>query len=203
MKQRSLIYMDDNPAPPVVVAETYQKYFVSPSCDTSTETRYLHRLSDDSATNLRYRIAEKTDIGTFSSEKANLSVDNGLQLPSNLEMEFKRSEDILKMHVDCEDEESPLYQREVLSRSIAFVKNHARWLAKECRQEMDTPEILPGPDGSIDVHWRQSSYELLVNIPTDMHNRATYYGDNYRSSVIKGTFDPTTINKGFLQLWTK
>ena len=61
-----------------------------------------------------------------------------------------------------------------------------------------TPRIASGPDASIDLHWKQKEWELLVNIPKDDSQMAVFYGDDYGSSKIKGSFDPETINLGIV-----
>jgi hypothetical protein len=38
--------------------------------------------------------------------------------------------------------------------------------------------ILPGPYGSIDLHWRTPKRELLINVPDDAEGPASYYGDD-------------------------
>ena len=39
---------------------------------------------------------------------------------------------------------------------------------------INIPNILPGPDDSIDIHWKTDEYEMLVNIDGYEVN---YYGD--------------------------
>ena len=61
---------------------------------------------------------------------------------------------------------------------------------------LPVPRIGPGPEGSIDLHWKQPSWELLVNIPADANEMATFYGDNYGVQKIRGTLDPQKFNLG-------
>jgi len=56
------------------------------------------------------------------------------------------------------------------------------------------PAILPGPDGSIDLHWKTEKYELLINIPGDLNAPASFYGDNYSTLKLEGTFDLKQLN---------
>ena len=50
------------------------------------------------------------------------------------------------------------------------------------------PQINPGPDGSIDLFWDQPTLELLVNIPANSTQEASFYGEDRRSHI-KGSFD--------------
>ena len=67
---------------------------------------------------------------------------------------------------------------------------------------MEVPSIMPGPGGSIDVHWKNKSFELLINFPPAPGAPATFYGDDYGTIVIKGQLDPMSKNPGML-LWLK
>ncbi|MBI4661430.1 MAG: hypothetical protein HY735_21620 [Verrucomicrobia bacterium] len=66
------------------------------------------------------------------------------------------------------------------------------------RASIPPPKILPGPDGSIDVHWKTKTCELLVNVPAGSNQRADFYGDDYGSLRIKGTIDPENPSSGLL-----
>jgi hypothetical protein len=65
---------------------------------------------------------------------------------------------------------------------------------------LDPPDIAPGPDGSIDLHWDYPAYEMLINIPRDESSMAGFYGDDRGRISIKGKFDPSQVNEGLL-LW--
>ena len=68
------------------------------------------------------------------------------------------------------------------------------------RVSVEAPRILPGPDGSIDIHWRINGHELLVNFPADENAQATYYGDNKIGGIIKGTLNSSARNE-WLMMW--
>jgi len=65
--------------------------------------------------------------------------------------------------------------------------------------KIGAPEILPGPDGSIDIHWNYPGYELLLNVPPDSDQPITYYGDDRKGNSLKGVL-ASADNGGFL-LW--
>ncbi|MFO8073060.1 MAG: hypothetical protein R6V85_14410 [Polyangia bacterium] len=122
-------------------------------------------------------------------------------LSESLTRELERARRISNLPEDWDGEGARPIDGDVLERALSFVRNHARWFFAEYGEQLDTPSIEPGPDGSIDVHWENESYELLVSIPADPTSPSTYYGDNYSDAVVKGSFDSTKINRGFLLLW--
>ena len=97
-----------------------------------------------------------------------------------------------------EDEGKAAYSEETWARAVEFVRRNAKWLWVDMGFVADLPEILPGPDGSIDLHWDYPTYEMLINIPTDPQAEAGFYGDDRGNISIKGKFDPNTFNHGLL-----
>ncbi|MCH8967458.1 MAG: hypothetical protein IID43_07240 [Planctomycetes bacterium] len=124
------------------------------------------------------------------------------QLFSHIRNEIERSREILELKDDFDDEGSPGYSEQVWKRAVEFLANHARWLWETYERVINAPSILPGPDGSIDIHWDDPSYEILINFPADPHAMAGFYGDDRGEISIKGKFDPSTFNHGLL-LWLK
>jgi hypothetical protein len=43
--------------------------------------------------------------------------------------------------------------------------------------------------GSIDLHWKNDRFELLINVPRDPDSPMAYYGDDYGVDSVKGTFE--------------
>ena len=107
---------------------------------------------------------------------------------------------ILELEDDWDGEGSSAYSVITWQRAVDFVSRYAERLREMLGIVMDAPEIMPGPNGSIDVDWETEAYELLVNIPSDATQHASFYGDDYGSMVIKGTFNPDAFNRGLL-LW--
>ncbi len=117
--------------------------------------------------------------------------------------EIEASREILTLREDPEDPSSAAYTEQVWTRAVQFLAKNAKWLWDACGKRMDAPAIVPGPNGSIDIHWDYPSYELLINIPVDAQTMAGFYGDDRGSVSIKGKFDPRTFNHGFLLWLTK
>jgi hypothetical protein len=92
---------------------------------------------------------------------------------------------------------------ETWRRAATFLVRQARWAWDSYQRVIDTPDITPGPDGSIDLHWDRPSYEMLINIPVGPKTKAGFYGDDRGGTLVKGTLDPTQVSKGLLDWLTK
>jgi hypothetical protein len=115
-----------------------------------------------------------------------------------LKAEIERARTILELAHDWDGEGSASYSRGTLDRAVAFLTTHSAKGHDLCSSYPPAPRIGPGPDGSIDLHWKQRSWELLVNIPADDTQMAVFYGDDYGTLKIKGSFDPKTVNLGIV-----
>ena len=107
---------------------------------------------------------------------------------------------ILNLKDDWDGEGSEGYSEAVWARAMDFLVNHAYWLWEHQHFILDAPRISPGPIGSIDLHWKNKNYELLLNIPRDSGKPASFYGDDFGAMSIKGTLDTSHYNRGVL-LW--
>lgn len=74
-------------------------------------------------------------------------------------------------------------------RAAAFLARRARWAWDSRRRVTDTPDITPGPDGGIDLHWDRPGYEMLISVPADPEAEVSFYGDGCGVSPVKGTLD--------------
>lgn len=92
------------------------------------------------------------------------------------------------------------YSEATWERAVNFVRKNAEWLLNSFGCVIDAPQILPGPDGSIDIHWDRPTFEMLINIPADSRAQAGFYGDDRGEIAIKGSVDPSRFNHGLL-LW--
>lgn len=79
----------------------------------------------------------------------------------------------------------------LLSSAARYWRDHRRWVA--------SPRITPGPDGSIDIHWKTPKRELLINIPANPEEPAAYYGDDKEDgteNAVRGKkLDTSTYNE--------
>lgn len=117
-----------------------------------------------------------------------------------LRAEIERARGILELPEDWDGEGSPSYLAATFDRAVGFLKTHSEYLMTNFDLEIPVPRIGAGPDGSIDLHWKRTSWELLVNIPADSSKMASFYGDNYGVQQIKGSVDSEICNLG-LAAW--
>ncbi len=118
---------------------------------------------------------------------------------SPLDQIIEASRAILELELD-EDEPQAPYAEETWTRAVEFLRRNAKWVWDTFSRVVDLPEILPGPDGSIDLHWDYPGYEILINIPVDPNAKAGFYGDDRGQMCIRTKFDLNTFNHGLL-LW--
>ena len=115
--------------------------------------------------------------------------------------EIVHSRRILDWPDDFDDEGSLGYDKTVWLRAVDFVVANALRLWEDRRVVLPTPSIDPGPNGSIDLHWRPPRRELLLNIPVAEDAAVRFYGDDGASGhVVKGSLDPADDNT-WLMLW--
>ena len=107
---------------------------------------------------------------------------------SDLLSEIDRSREILSWEEDWDDEGSPRFQEATWEKATEFLERHARLLLKKYGLLMPTPRILPGPGGSIDLHWETERRELLINVRPDS-NLAGFYGEATGTNSLKGKAD--------------
>lgn len=142
------------------------------------------------------RIPEKRRCGVASMHEYGIELlrrdtkDGLWALPQLglLEREIESSRYLLSLQ-DDDLEEGVTFSEATWSRATGFVRRFAKALFLSSGKILDPPRILPGPKGSIDIHWESDSYELLINIPPALHQPASFYGDNKGTRTIKGTFD--------------
>jgi hypothetical protein len=117
-----------------------------------------------------------------------------------LDAEFNRATGLLELGHDWDGEGSSGYSTITLNRSIQFLKHHATYLWQTLGVDCPVPKMGPGPNGTIDIHWKEHNWELLVNIPET--GVAAFYGDDYGKQKIKGSLEPEKFNSGIAE-WLK
>jgi hypothetical protein len=108
---------------------------------------------------------------------------------------------MLQLEDDWDGEGSPRYDEATWTRAVAFLIGNASLLLRQQGVVMTAPEILPGPNGSVDLLWRVPGRELLVNVPTDPARPARYYGDDRTGRYpVRGELDLAVPNQ-WLPMW--
>ena len=129
-----------------------------------------------------------------------LKEGNKITLPQELVSVFdaiEKSRYILKLEDNWDDEGSPKYDFDTWKRSVLFVANYSKLIYERFSKVILAPQIYHSIKGSIDLLWKNSNYQLLINIPSG-NKPAKFYGDNYDLDNIEGTFDPSTYKLGLI-----
>ena len=139
-----------------------------------------------------------TTIQTVAPLATEIKIPN--QAIEHIVNALARSRKILSLPYDWDEAGSAGYAEVTWERAKDFLLNNAKqlWLKNQIR--IDTPKILPGPDGSIDILWKTAQRELLVNIPEQQNESANYYGDDKNSQIVKGSLDTSADNR-WLLMW--
>jgi hypothetical protein len=96
---------------------------------------------------------------------------------------------ILQLKENWDNEGSKGYKEDTINRASLFLRKLAESVYINLEKGIDLPKIRPGPQGSVDLYWKEDKYELLVNISEDPNEPADVYGDNYGGLILKGTFE--------------
>ncbi len=51
------------------------------------------------------------------------------------------------------------------------------------------PNILPAPDGSIDLNWDSENINLLINVPADPSQVVSFYGEDHNKKELEGSIE--------------
>lgn len=113
---------------------------------------------------------------------------------NNLEKEIEYSKYILNLKDNWDDEGSIEYKQRTWEKSIKFIREYFYEIKIQFNITVDIPKIYPGPNGSIDIFWKNKNYELLINV-NDNNDIASYYGDDKSENTFKGTLNLS--NKDF------
>jgi hypothetical protein len=127
----------------------------------------------------------------------------GIEVPpalSEVAEAIEKSRYILDLPDDWDDEGSPGYALETWERAARFVLQNAVELWRSAQLRVVAPAIHNGPAGSIDLHWKTSGTELLINVPPNVERPATYYGRNAHSGLeTKGSLETSASNEWLLR----
>lgn len=93
---------------------------------------------------------------------------------------------ILDLPEDWDGEGSPAFMEDTWDRATDFLLHCESVLWNGASRSLPAPQILPGPDSSIDIHWQSSRRELLINIPDHRDAPITFYGDDFGQDKRKG-----------------
>jgi hypothetical protein len=155
------------------------------------------------------RTDEAKPIGTCIKKYVN--IDNDINIDvfydtfklSNIFKDFvnelNKSKYILELNDNWDNEGSKGYKQNTWMTMATFLIKAAQKLYDQ-GIIIDTPRISNGPDGSIDLYWKKRDYYLLINIPNDINEQSTYFGEDASKNSMQGAFDTKNIEKQSI-LW--
>ena len=95
---------------------------------------------------------------------------------------------IIGLEDDWDGEGARRYRQNAWDRSMLFLRRFLRTLwMKECF--LPFPNILPGPEGSIDLNWDLDNVSLLINIPDEKTEPVSFYGEHNSKKEIEGSIE--------------
>lgn len=111
---------------------------------------------------------------------------------------IEASRSLLTLPPNWDDENAKPIEEKTWKRAAKFLSRYALRLWKIEGNTIRPPDIMPVPDGTIDIHWDRPEFELLVNIPCGDNDMAEFYGDDRGCISIKGEFDSSQLNEGLI-----
>lgn len=159
--------------------------------DTTNTGKPVHRRDSTTAASVigvnRLMAYAKETVSSVANSLVDVWVDsphNPLRI--QLRKEIDASRYFLAWEDDWDDEGSVAYQQATWERAGVWVSGLYEKAPRSLCSILPIPRILPGPDGSIDLHWKAAHGEVLLNIPANINAMAGYYGDSTSGACIKG-----------------
>lgn len=149
----------------------------------------------------KYRILNK-EVIRAEAEKASRSYLTPEM--NSLLNAINNSRSLLELEDNWDGEGSVGYDESTWLRARNFLMRNAVRLYESQKKCFDPPEILPGPKGSIDLHWKTEARELLINVPADSQETISYYGDDTAENTenaIRGKNIESSKNTEWIFLW--
>jgi hypothetical protein len=118
-----------------------------------------------------------------------------ISLVKLLENQIKESMYILDLQDNWDGENSKSYNIESWLAGVQFTIDFYLWLTKIYNGKFYVPKIYHGPNGSIDIMWRENDFRLFINIDAPK-NSGSYYSDKSTAQFSEGQF-PSLKNIDF------
>ena len=147
-----------------------------------------------------YDSKEKQLVGEWISRSSGEKRSAVTRTPINLQQAIVSSRWILDLKKDWDEQGALPYAETTWKRACDFLIRQSNFSRHTCHKELPVPKILPGPNASIDLHWKLAQFELLVNVPNDPVKNATFYGDDYGDLRIRGDLNTAEVIPG-LVVW--
>jgi hypothetical protein len=117
---------------------------------------------------------------------------------------IENSKVIFNRPPDPSDDLALTCSQETWQRAIRILTDHALSVWEKAKAVIRSPVISAGPDGSVDLYWTAAPYGLLLNVPADPTQPATYFGNdaaNPDSNRTSGKLDSTRLIDPGVLMW--
>ena len=112
-----------------------------------------------------------------------------------LDKAIELSKDMLKLEDNWDGEGAVKISDQTWQKAIDFLNRHRFfWTLEE-----NIPDISALHDGSIDLHWKNEKFELLINVKGNS-DLAGVYGDDYNTVQIKRNLDLNKTYPAFMDM---
>jgi hypothetical protein len=101
-----------------------------------------------------------------------------------LQTQEQQINEILSMRDNWRDKSSSSYNKETIDKALDYIPKIEELVLDQFNIKLFKPDILPGPDGEINLYWEARSYEMLMSVPVEARP-ATYYGE-FNGQEFKG-----------------
>ena len=118
--------------------------------------------------------SDKKSKGQISKSKKSNAIQD---LKNRFEHEIEKySNNIVGLSDNWDSQGSKGYNIDTWERTIYLLKNilFNLW---DNMIDIPIPTVLPSPDGSFDINWETGIFELLLNIPSDIQEPVSLYGE--------------------------
>ena len=116
---------------------------------------------------------------------------------------IKKSEYILDLEDDFDDNGSQKYAKSTWLSSIEFLINYSNSLYDTFNVIIEKPKIYNGPNSSIDILWENEKYTFLININKNGLDASFYAENNSNTQSIKGQFKLNEYFNSFIPFAVK
>ena len=147
------------------------------------------------------RTARSEQFEALTTERApRLSRNSNTQALDHIEKAIDRSRYVGELGDNWDEAGAQAIAPRTWQRAVTFLRESAAALLKDCGIVIEAPRILPGPEGTVDLHWQNGRFLLLINITSV--GAADFYGETPTGLSLRGEFIPELHQQGILS-WLK
>lgn len=103
-------------------------------------------------------------------------------MPSLLEDKIK---EILLFKEGWDGEDGKPFKKEVTDKVLRAIPIIKQYIIEKIKVELSDPQILPSPDGCIDLLWKKENYLMLATVNAE-NNDCIYYAEFNKTIELEG-----------------